>query len=546
MHGKTSNVMATRNETSSKVDDLYRRLKKQIVMSELLPGQQLVELELAGTLGCSQSTVREALLRLQEDGLIVRQGYRGTTVSPVTPVESEIFLELRRMLEVRAARLSLERLTEADIDALERIVEAMEEAAGQDDGYALFERDLEFHMKLFEIACLPALTPVLTRCSVVNHRNKISQSGKRRALLETAQRHRNIIGALQAGNAEFVEEAVSHHVSSIFDTRSGDTPDERSPASRMSDAMRNVFVQLAREEANYPNVTTLSPAEGRKIFEQRHARWNRIDAQRFAIERFEIPQNPFSRHPTRPIPAVRIQTVNTESKGKLLYIHGGGWTFGSTDSFMGIMSRLAERTGFAVFGVDYALAPEFPFPCGLNDCTWAWRWLRGQDTSGQPWFVAGDSSGANLALAMMLDLRSLDELQPQGAALVYGVYCGEEGKESHRLFGQGQFGLTTERMAWFLDNYRPAELPEFARPRLFPVEADLHDLPPLLLIAAELDPLRDDSIKLARKLALTNTPFEFSQVAGVIHNFLHWSDALPEAVATLDNIAAFMQLRSSM
>lgn len=537
--------MAIRKETSSKVDDLYRRLKKQIVMSELQPGQQLVELELANALGCSQSTVREALLRLQEDGLIVRQGYRGTTVSPITPVESEIFLELRRMLEVRAARLSLERLTEADIAALERIVEAMEAAAGRDDGYTLFEKDLEFHMKLFEIASLPALTPVLMRCSVVNHRNKISQSEKRRALLETAQRHRNIIGALQAGNAEFVEEVVSHHVSSIFDARAGEAADERPPASRMSDAMRNVFVQLAREEVDYPNVTTVPPAEGRKIFEQRHARWNRIDAARFDIERFEIPRNPFSRHPTQPMPAVRVQTSGTEAKGKLLYIHGGGWTFGSVDSFMGIMSRLAERSGFAVYGFDYALAPEFPFPCGLNDCTWAWRWLRGQDTSGLPWFVAGDSSGANLALAMMLDLRSLDELLPQGAALVYGVYCGEEGKESHRLFGQGQFGLTTERMAWFLDNYRAEGLPEFARPRLFPVEADLHDLPPLLLVAAELDPLRDDSIKLARKLAQTNTPFEFRQVAGVIHNFLHWSDALPEAIATLDNIAAFMQSRSS-
>ena len=73
----------------------------------------------------------------------------------------------------------------------------------------------------------------------------------------------------------------------------------------------------------------------------------------------------------------------------------------------------------------------------------------------------------------------------------------------------------------------------------------VHDLPPLLLVAAELDPLRDDSIKLARKLAQTNTPFEFRQVAGVIHNFLHWSDVLPEAATTLDNIAAFIQSRSS-
>ena len=537
--------MAMRKETSSKVDDLYRRLKKQIVMSELQPGQQLVELELASALGCSQSTVREALLRLQEDGLIVRQGYRGTTVSPVTAVESEIFLELRKTLEVRAARLSLERLTEADIAILRGIVGAMEEAARHDDEYALFEKDLEFHLKLFEIASLPALTPVLMRCSVVNHRNKISLSDKRRALLETAQRHSNIISALQGGDASIVEEVVSHHVSSVFDAKSGDTTDNRPPASRMSESMRNLFVQLAIDEANYPDITTVPVTEGRKIFDLRHARWNRIDTARFDIERFEIPQNPFSRLATRPIPAVRLQLTNVEPKGKLLYLHGGGWTLGGIDSFTGIMSRLAERTGFSVYGIDYALAPESPFPCGLNDCTWAWRWLRGQNTSGLPWFVAGDSSGANLALAMMLDLRSLDEIQPQGAALIYGVYCGDEATESHHLFGQGQFGLTTARMVWFLNNYQAAGFPEFARPRLFPAEADLHDLPPLLLVAAELDPLRDDSIKLARKLAQTNTPFEFRQVAGVIHNFLHWSDVLPEAATTLDNIAAFIQSRSS-
>ena len=537
--------MAIRKETSSKVDDLYRRLKKQIVMSELQPGQQLVELELANALGCSQSTVREALLRLQEDGLIVRQGYRGTTVSPVTPAESEIFLELRRMLEVRAARQSLEHLEDADFAVLREIVAGMEAAALIEDEYALFEKDLEFHLQLFKIANLPALTPVLIRCSMVNHRNKISQSERRRALLETAQRHRKIIDALRGGNADIVEEVVSHHVSSIFDAKAAESPESRQSASRMSETMRNVFVQLAVEEANYPDVTTIPPAEGRAIFDERHARWNRIETHRFDIERFEIPQNPFSRLPTRPIPTVCIQPKGVEPRGKLFYVHGGGWTFGGLDSFIGIMSRLAERTGFAVYGIDYALAPEFPFPCGLNDCTWAWRWLRGHDTSGLPWFVAGDSSGANLALAMMLDLRSLDEKLPEGAALVYGVYCGEEGTESQRLFGQGQFGLTTTRMAWFLNHYRAGGVPESARSRMFPIEADLQDLPPLLLIAAELDPLRDDSIRLAKELAKTNTPFEFRQIPGVIHNFLHWSDVLPEAAATLDSIAAFIQSRSS-
>ena len=309
----------------------------------------------------------------------------------------------------------------------------------------------------------------------------------------------------------------------------------------MSPAMRDVFLQLAMIEARYPDVTTVPAAEGRRLFELKHERWNRIAPQRFAIEAFEIPPTPLSSPARGPIRAVRVHETGTEEKGTLLYLHGGGWTFGGTESFLGIMSKLAERTHCTVIGIEYALAPEFPFPCGLDDCLWAWRWLTREDSSGRPWFIAGDSSGANLALSMMIDLRATKQPLPHGAALVYGVYCGESGSESQRLFGQGQFGLTTARMAWFLNNYAPGGVPESERPRLFPIEAELNDLPPLLVIAAELDPLRDDSIKLAIKLRGSNTPVEFKQVPGVIHSFLHWSDMLPEAVTTLDDIAAFVR-----
>lgn len=313
--------------------------------------------------------------------------------------------------------------------------------------------------------------------------------------------------------------------------------DEPPSPQGMSAPMRALFVELARMEALYPDSPTLSPQEGRRIFEQRHARWNQIDISRLHIERFEIPR---PEGPDDAIRAVRIQSVDKATPGKLLYLHGGGWTYGTLNSFMGIMSHLAERTGLAVYGIEYALAPEHPFPSGLADCLTAWRWLSRQAPDNQPTFIAGDSAGANLALSMMIDLRDMGETQAQAAALVYGVYCGEEEKVSHRLFGQGQFGLTMQRMLWFLNNYRANGVNERERPRLFPAEADLHDLPPMLVIAAELDPLRDDSVTLAAKLAQTETPFEFQQVDGVIHNFLHWSEALPEAAATLDRIAAFI------
>jgi DNA-binding GntR family transcriptional regulator len=81
-----------------KVGDVHDWLKKQIMLSSFMPGQPLVELEIAATMGCSQGTVREAMLRLQEDGLIVRNGYRGTIVTPISASEARAFLGLRAHL----------------------------------------------------------------------------------------------------------------------------------------------------------------------------------------------------------------------------------------------------------------------------------------------------------------------------------------------------------------------------------------------------------------------------------------------------------------
>lgn len=533
-----------KRETSSKVDDLYRRLKKQIVMSTLVPGQQLVELELASTLGCSQSTVREALLRLQEDGLIVRQGYRGTSVSAITPAESQIFLELRTLLEVAAAKQALTRLQETDLIVLRKMVEDMEAAAEQDDGYALFEKDLDFHMHLFKIADLPALAPVLMRCSMYNHRSKIAQANRPRTLLETAQRHRNIIDAMEAGDADIVEEILSHHVVSIFGARKRDVTTDQAD-NRMSAAMQAVHNRMLIEDALLPEISSLPIAQGRKQFIACNRRWNTIEDNRFDIRKLRIPANPLSRFAKHDIPAVQIHPKGGTKRGTILHIHGGGWTFGSNETHLGAMARLAEDTACTVIGIEYTLAPEAPFPAGLNDCTWAWRWLRSKDESGLPWFVVGDSSGANLALSMLLDLRNVDEQLPEAALLFYGVYSNDLSTESHRCFGQGDFGLTSARMAWYIDNYQAANHKDAALCRLFPLEANLQDLPPLFITAAGLDPLRDDSLKLIRKLSKTNTPFDFKQYPGVIHGFMQMGSVLPEARAAFSDAANFITSRTS-
>ena len=105
-----------------KSNEVYQSLKKQIILAELPAGQQLVELEVAKGMNCSQSTVREALLRLQEDGLIVRQGYRGTVVSSVSIAEGQQALDIRARIESSAAQFSIRNFSEQRIAELSDLV----------------------------------------------------------------------------------------------------------------------------------------------------------------------------------------------------------------------------------------------------------------------------------------------------------------------------------------------------------------------------------------------------------------------------------------
>ena len=523
-----------------KVGEFYHRLKRQIVMSELVPCQQLTELELANSLGCSQSTVREVLLRLQEDGLIVRQGYRGTSVASISPTEVRIFLDLRTRLEVEAIRLSLPSLLPEHIEHLRHLVREMEKAADDGDEYQLSEKDQEFHIYLFQFANLPALTPMLARYSIHSHRNKISQTDAPRTLQETAQRHWKIIAALEGGNIDEVVHVLQHHVRSITDAEQMKTSQT---LPEMTPSMAAVHARTLERNKHLPDPMTLPTDAARLQFNAVNEHWNRIERDAFLIEPLTIPANPVSRTPAAPIPAVRLcrKGLDPDRLPHVLHIHGGGWVFGNNETHLGAMARFAELSDCAVVGIDYALAPEFPFPAGLNDCTWAWRWLRTHFQKAPSWSVMGDSAGANLALAMMLDLRHTGEALPEAGLLFYGVYAADHTSESHRLYGQGDFGLTSAKMAWYRGQYLDGSRRDENNMRVSPVHADLSDLPPLLITAAGLDPLRDDSIRLVERLSKTNTRFEFKAYPGLVHGFMQMGAELPEARDAFVDAVAFLQ-----
>lgn len=534
-----------------KVDDVHAWLKRQIMLSQVVPGQALVELEIAAAMDCSQGTVREAMLRLQEDGLIVRKGYGGTVVTPISAVEAKAFLALRAQLEAQAVTHSLPRIGPPQIEALSALVRQMEACAEAGDEYALFEIDQQFHVMLFQWAEMPALVPVLTRCSLYNHRNKIALDVAPRSLAETARRHWRVVAALEKGDRVEAERVLRYHVESVVGD--GDDPQAaRESPPRLAPRLATLLARVQAEDARLLDITRLPLDDARRQFDAVNVRWNWLEPAHYRFDSFTIAAPPRAgRAPGQGIAALRVRSlrgsgVSTRADATILYLHGGGWVFGNTETHRGAMARLADASGCTVVGIDYGLAPEAPFPHGLNDCLWAWRWLRSHaDSPAGPWFIAGDSAGANLALSTMLVLRDAGEPLPEGALLFYGVYSADHGSASHRRCGRGDFGLSSDKMAWYRSHYLAGGRGHADDPLVSPLHAELHGLPPLLVTGADLDPLFDDSTALAKKLADTDTPFEFRRYSGMNHGFMQLGAELPEARQAYRDAGAFVRAIST-
>jgi DNA-binding GntR family transcriptional regulator len=198
-------------------DAIYATVKRRIVLNELRPGMVLTELGLAADLACSQGPVREALMRLQEDGLVLRNGYRGTVVTPLVPEEAEEILALRRRIEVRAARPAAEAVDSKTLDRLAAFKLRMSEAARADDEYELIELDTAFHLEIFRLAGLRALEQILVRCILHSHRQKLWEPRHRRPLAETAARHDILFDLLAARDGKGLAAALGEHIDTIVE-----------------------------------------------------------------------------------------------------------------------------------------------------------------------------------------------------------------------------------------------------------------------------------------------------------------------------------------
>lgn len=232
------------------------------------------------------------------------------------------------------------------------------------------------------------------------------------------------------------------------------------------------------------------------------------------------PPGPFLREVERTrvdaggVPAVEVTPKAGTGGAVLLYLHGGGYTTGSPETYREATARIAVSTGMKVLVPDYRKAPEHPYPAALEDALVAWRWLRSTGVEASRVVVGGDSAGGGLALALLAALVEAGEPLPAGALLLSPwVDLACEAK-SHEENARYDF-LTAESLRVWGQLYA-GELP-LRDSRVSPLHASLRGLPPLHLQVGGAELFRDAVCELAERARAAGVPVTLDVCEAIPH-----------------------------
>ena len=249
--------------------------------------------------------------------------------------------------------------------------------------------------------------------------------------------------------------------------------------------------------------------------------------------------------PSGPIPArlYRPRAPISDPPPLVAYLHGGGWMLGSIESFDTVVRALANASGATFVSVGYRLAPEAPFPAGLEDCLCAVRWLAanaaGLGADPERLAIAGDSAGGNLATVVARRLRGEVELKAQ--ALIYPVTDAGCNTASYGEFGEGH-GLTAASMQRFWNLYLDGS--DGMDPDASPLRApDLTGSPPAFVLTAGFDPLRDEGEAYCEALREAGVEAECRRYEGAIHGFWRWLAVAGLSRRAVEEVAGALRAR---
>ncbi len=194
----------------------YQKIKEAILTFQFLPGQNLVEGELAAQLGISKTPVRDALMRLEKEGLVSRQPYKGTFVSDITNQDMVNIFEIRVVLEGLAVKLAAKALTDDDLARMEGLIKKHDAALQEQDYVKASQINADFHGMILEKCSNQRLREMLHNLDDHLKRYRLLSIAQGVRVDKSVPEHRHIVEILRSGDPEKAEEAMKDHLNSAM------------------------------------------------------------------------------------------------------------------------------------------------------------------------------------------------------------------------------------------------------------------------------------------------------------------------------------------
>jgi monoterpene epsilon-lactone hydrolase len=242
------------------------------------------------------------------------------------------------------------------------------------------------------------------------------------------------------------------------------------------------------------------------------------------------------------VPIDRVAHVDAVKDRLLLYLHGGGYCIGSRASHRHIVSRLTRDSGLPVYVPEYRLAPESPYPAGLEDVLLVYRRLVANGTPADHIVLAGESAGGGLTIALQLALKEAGEPLPAASAVMSPwadlTDLGPISDEAMDI----DF-LRPETLEMFAECYLSENDP--AAYTISPGLADLSGLPPMLIQAGEAEILADTARRLAARAKDCGVDVTLEIEPGLFHAWHLFCGMIPEADESIARVGKFLRDRLS-
>jgi len=265
----------------------------------------------------------------------------------------------------------------------------------------------------------------------------------------------------------------------------------------------------------------------------------RADRERASGKLGKLPKNLESSQVTiEGLQAEWLIPNDCQKSAMLLYLHGGAYVTGSILTHRRLAAHLAVAAGATALIVNYRLAPEDPFPAGLDDAMKCYLALRASHP-GAKVAIAGDSAGGGLALALCLRLRDEGMQQPDAMALLSPWTDLTLSNETHKTlarvdpFFPDQSGLKGAAGLY-------AGSHDLKDPYISPQFADLMGLPPTLIHVGSREALLDDSLKMAERMQACGTPVKIKTYKDMWHVWQAFVGLFPEAGQSVKEIGEFL------